>query len=69
MMSGRDWRRCARRLEATRQLARRGLPLLVFGFADRGAEDEHALRRNEAARVSSKFRARRSIARWGRCRP
>jgi L-lactate dehydrogenase (cytochrome) len=49
MMGGRDWRRSAYSLQAVRQLARRALPLPIFDFADGGAEDEHTLRRSEAA--------------------
>jgi L-lactate dehydrogenase (cytochrome)/(S)-mandelate dehydrogenase len=43
------WKRRAYSIEAMRELARAGLPRPVFDFADGGAEDEHTLRRNEAA--------------------
>ena len=42
----------ARRLYSVaeaRRLARRALPRPLFDFVDGGAEDEHTLRRNEAA--------------------
>ncbi|WP_119272791.1 alpha-hydroxy acid oxidase [Taklimakanibacter deserti] len=44
-----DWQRRAYSIDAMRLLARRALPRPVFDFADGGAEDEHTLRRNEAA--------------------
>ncbi|HET9019931.1 MAG TPA: alpha-hydroxy acid oxidase [Acetobacteraceae bacterium] len=43
------WRRQGYNVAAMRALARRVLPRPVFDFADGGAEDEHTLRRNEAA--------------------
>jgi L-lactate dehydrogenase (cytochrome)/(S)-mandelate dehydrogenase len=43
------WQRRAYNIDAMRLLARRALPRPVFDFADGGAEDEHTLRRNEAA--------------------
>ena len=43
------WQRRAYNIGAMRELARRQLPRPVFDFADGGAEDEHTLRRNEAA--------------------
>ena len=50
-MSGSNprWRRAAYSLAAMRGLAERALPRPVFDFADGGAENEHTLRRNEAA--------------------
>jgi L-lactate dehydrogenase (cytochrome)/(S)-mandelate dehydrogenase len=48
--AGREaWRRRGYSIAAMRELARAALPRPVFDFADGGAEDEHALRRNEAA--------------------
>jgi L-lactate dehydrogenase (cytochrome)/(S)-mandelate dehydrogenase len=44
-----SWRRRAYSISALRSLARRALPRPIFDFADGGAEDEHTLRRNEAA--------------------
>jgi L-lactate dehydrogenase (cytochrome) len=44
-----DWQRRAYSIDAMRLVARRALPRPVFDFADGGAEDEHTLRRNEAA--------------------
>jgi isopentenyl diphosphate isomerase/L-lactate dehydrogenase-like FMN-dependent dehydrogenase len=43
------WQRRAYNIDAMRMLARRALPRPIFDFADGGAEDEHTLRRNEAA--------------------
>jgi L-lactate dehydrogenase (cytochrome)/(S)-mandelate dehydrogenase len=43
------WQRRAYNIEAMRRLAQRALPRPIFDFADGGAEDEHTLRRNEAA--------------------
>jgi isopentenyl diphosphate isomerase/L-lactate dehydrogenase-like FMN-dependent dehydrogenase len=43
------WRQRAYSIDAMRLLARAALPRPVFDFADGGAEDEHTLRRNEAA--------------------
>jgi L-lactate dehydrogenase (cytochrome) len=43
------WQRRGYSIDAMRMLARRALPRPVFDFADGGAEDEHTLRRNEAA--------------------
>lgn len=43
------WQRRAYSIDALRLLARRALPRPVFDFADGGAEDEHTLKRNEAA--------------------
>lgn len=43
------WQRNAYSIAAMRGLAKRALPRPVFDFADGGAENEHALRRNEAA--------------------
>jgi L-lactate dehydrogenase (cytochrome) len=43
------WQRRAYSIDAMRLMARRALPGPVFDFADGGAEDEHTLRRNEAA--------------------
>jgi L-lactate dehydrogenase (cytochrome)/(S)-mandelate dehydrogenase len=43
------WQRRAYSIDAMRTLARRALPRPIFDFADGGAEDEHTLRRNEAA--------------------
>ena len=43
------WRKRAYSIDAMRELARAALPRPVFDFADGGAEDEHTLRRNEAA--------------------
>jgi L-lactate dehydrogenase (cytochrome)/(S)-mandelate dehydrogenase len=43
------WQRPAYSIQAMRELAREILPRPVFDFADGGAEDEHTLRRNEAA--------------------
>ena len=43
------WQRRAYSIDALRLLARRALPRPIFDFADGGAEDEHTLRRNEAA--------------------
>jgi L-lactate dehydrogenase (cytochrome)/(S)-mandelate dehydrogenase len=44
-----DWKRRAYSVAAMRRLAQAALPKPVFDFADGGAEDERALRRNEAA--------------------
>ena len=44
-----SWHRAGYSLAAIRDLARRALPRPVFDFADGGAENEHSLRRNEAA--------------------
>jgi L-lactate dehydrogenase (cytochrome)/(S)-mandelate dehydrogenase len=44
-----SWRRRAYSIGALRGLARKALPRPIFDFADGGAEDEHTLRRNEAA--------------------
>jgi isopentenyl diphosphate isomerase/L-lactate dehydrogenase-like FMN-dependent dehydrogenase len=44
-----SWQRRGYNVEAMRALARAALPHPVFDFADGGAEDEHTLRRNEAA--------------------
>ncbi len=43
------WQRRAYSIEAMRLMAERALPKPVFHFADGGAEDEHTLKRNEAA--------------------
>lgn len=43
------WQRNAYSIAAMRGLAQRALPRPVFDFADGGAENEHALARNEAA--------------------
>ncbi|MGE3872229.1 MAG: alpha-hydroxy acid oxidase [Parvibaculaceae bacterium] len=43
------WQRRACSIDALRLEARRTLPHPIFDFADGGAEDEHTLRRNEAA--------------------
>ncbi|HEY7689241.1 MAG TPA: alpha-hydroxy acid oxidase [Dongiaceae bacterium] len=43
------WQRRAYSIDALRLMARAALPRPVFDFADGGAEDEHTLRRNEAA--------------------
>src|SRR5262245_59546505 len=43
------WQRRAYSIDALRILARQALPHPVFDFADGGAEDEHTLKRNEAA--------------------
>ena len=43
------WQRRGYSIEAMRELARAALPRPIFDFADGGAEDEHTLRRNEAA--------------------
>ncbi len=43
------WKGRAYSIDAMRSLAQRALPRPVFDFADGGAEDEHTLRRNEAA--------------------
>src|SRR5207249_10226147 len=43
------WQRRGYNIAAMRALARTALPRPVFDFADGGAEDEHTLRRNEAA--------------------
>ena len=43
------WHRRGYSIAAIRELARAALPRPVFDFADGGAEDEHTLRRNEAA--------------------
>jgi L-lactate dehydrogenase (cytochrome)/(S)-mandelate dehydrogenase len=44
-----SWRRGAYSIDALRGLARAALPKPIFDFADGAAEDEHTLRRNEAA--------------------
>jgi isopentenyl diphosphate isomerase/L-lactate dehydrogenase-like FMN-dependent dehydrogenase len=44
-----DWQRRGFSIDAMRTLARAALPKPVFDFADGGAEDEVALRRNESA--------------------
>jgi L-lactate dehydrogenase (cytochrome)/(S)-mandelate dehydrogenase len=44
-----SWQRRGYNIAAMRALARAALPRPVFDFADGGAEDEHTLRRNEAA--------------------
>jgi L-lactate dehydrogenase (cytochrome) len=44
-----SWRRRGYSIAAMRDLARAALPRPVFDFGDGGAEDEHTLRRNEAA--------------------
>jgi L-lactate dehydrogenase (cytochrome)/(S)-mandelate dehydrogenase len=44
-----SWQREGYSIGAMRDLARRRLPRPVFDFADGAAEDEHTLRRNEAA--------------------
>src|SRR2546423_11048113 len=43
------WKRRGCSVAAMRELARKALPRSVFDFADGAAEDERALRRNEAA--------------------
>jgi isopentenyl diphosphate isomerase/L-lactate dehydrogenase-like FMN-dependent dehydrogenase len=43
------WHRACYSLASIRDRARRTLPQPVFDFGDGGAEDEHSLRRNEAA--------------------
>ena len=48
-MSSALLKRRAHSVTAMRELARRRLPRLVFDFVDGGADDERALRRNEAA--------------------
>lgn len=44
-----SWKQRGFSVEAMRELARAALPRPVFDYADGGAEDERALRRNEAA--------------------
>ncbi len=48
-MGAPSWQREGYSIGAMRELARRRLPRPVFDFADGAAEDEHTLRRNEAA--------------------